>query len=69
MLEAWLHFSEKSPEQKTYPSMEPLFYSKNILIGEKTIFFMSWFKNDIVFVNDVLNKDGSIMKLKDLKSK
>lgn len=30
---------------------------------------MSWFKNDIVFVNDVLNKDGSIMKLKDLKSK
>lgn len=69
VLEAWLHFSEKSPEQKTYPSMEPLFYSKNILIGKKTFFYKSWFENNIVFVNDVLNEDGSIMKLEDLNSK
>lgn len=69
VLEAWLHFSEKSPEQKTYPSMEPLFYSKNILIGKTTNFYKSWFENDIVFVNDVLNEDGSIMELQDLNSK
>lgn len=69
VLEAWLHFSEKSPEQKSYPSMEPLFYNENILIEKKTVFNKNWFENNIVFVNDVLNEDGSIMKLKDLKEK
>lgn len=49
--------------------MEFLFYSKNILIGKKFFFYKSWFENNIVFVNDVLNEDGFIMKLEDFNLK
>lgn len=70
VLEAWLFFSKKSTEQKTHPaSMEPMFFNQNILIKNETVFDESWFEKDIVFVNDVLNADGSIMKLNDFKLK
>lgn len=39
------------------------------MIENETIFYENWFEKGIVFVNDVLNTDGSIMKLKDFKSK
>lgn len=70
VLMAWLHFSEKLPKQKTHPSMEPLFYNKNILSKEGEVFYhKSWFEKNIVFVNDVLNENGSIMNLDEFKEK
>lgn len=70
VLEAWLYFSKKSSEQRRHPaSMEPLFFNQNILIGNKTIFYESWFKKKVVFVNDVLKENNSIMTLNEFKTK
>lgn len=70
VLEAWLYFSKKSSEQKTLPaSMEPLFFNQNILIENETIFYENWFENNVVFVNDILKENNSIMTLDELKSK
>lgn len=65
VLDAWIFFSDKSPELETNMSMEPLFFNKNILVGRKTIFYKKWFEKNIVFINDVLREDGSFMNLHD----
>lgn len=70
VLMAWLHFSEKLPKQETHRSMEPLFYNENILSKERKVFHnKTWFEKNIVFVNDVLNKNGFIMNLDEFKLK
>lgn len=70
VLKAWLYFSKKSSEQKTHPaSMEPLFFNQNILIENETIFYERWFKKKVVFVNDVLKENNSIMTLNEFKTK
>lgn len=69
VLKAWLYFSKKSSEQRTHPaSMEPLFFNQNILIENKTIFYESWFKKKVVFINDVLKENNSIMTLDEFKT-
>lgn len=49
--------------------MEPLFFNKNILIENETIFYEDWFKKNVVFVNDVLKKGNSIMTLNEFNKK
>lgn len=49
--------------------MEPLFFNPNILIGNRTIFDESWFTKNVVFVNDVLKENNSIMTLDEFKTK
>lgn len=71
VLEAWLHFYENSirSHAKKYCSREPLFFNENISIEGETKFYENWLKNDIVFVNDVLKADGSIMEFNDFNTK
>lgn len=49
--------------------MEPLFFNQNILIENETIFYERWFKKKVVFVNDVLKENNSIMTLNEFKTK
>lgn len=55
--------------QKKHRSREPLFFNEHILIEKETEFYENWLKNDIVFVNDVLKADGSIMEFNDFNTK
>ena len=46
----------------------PIFSNENIKIGDKTVYFKSFFENGISFINDLTNNDGSIYTYDELKA-
>lgn len=48
---------------------QPIWYNKNITMGGKSIFFIDWFNKNIVYINDLLDENGSFLSLQDLQSK
>ncbi|XP_065933802.1 uncharacterized protein [Magallana gigas] len=46
---------------------QPIWYNKNITMGGKSIFFIDWFNKNIVYINDLLDENGSFLSLHDLQ--
>lgn len=71
VLRVWLYFYENLIRlyYLKYCFREFFFFNENILIEEEIKFYENWLKNNIVFVNDVLDENGFVMKLDDFKIK
>jgi hypothetical protein len=40
---------------------EPLFYNHNIVIGDKSVFYKSWYQKGVTCINDIFDKDNIIL--------
>ena len=45
----------------------PLYYNNNILIDGLTIFYNTWYKKGMVYVNDFYNDNGSLFSMQELQ--
>ena len=57
VFQSWIKYNEKLVVDDEFILKSPIFYNKNILIGEQTMYFDKWFKNGVRFIND-LAKDN-----------
>ena len=50
-------------------STQPIWFNKNITIGNKSLFFSEWFKKNILFISDLLDENGCYLNIIDLQNK
>lgn len=48
---------------------QPIWYNKNIKIGNKSLFYEQWFKKKILLISDILDENGIIYSSAELKTK
>ena len=48
---------------------QPIWFNKNITLGNKSLFFSEWFKKNILFISDLLDENGCYLNIIDLQNK
>ena len=69
LLEYWFDLYSIQPETFKDIFVEPLWFNVNIMVGGSPIFYRQWWKNDIRWICDICNSNGTIMTKEDLQNK
>ena len=65
VLKSWQYVSNRCPGQSKDIFETPLWYNKNI---GQSVFYPQWYKKNIVFVSDLLDRHGKFYEMHDLKN-
>ena len=64
----WIELQEKCvPKNWEEYIKQPLWYNKDIQMGNKCIFIESWYEKGILHVNDLLDSDGTFLKMNEFE--
>ena len=63
------YFQELKNKTNIFPQGEFLPWNKAITIGNYPVFWRSWFKRKILYVQDVLNANGNFLTIEEFQSK
>jgi hypothetical protein len=72
VLECWCIYLKKSKQNRITESeilSESIWYNDNIKIEGKTIVNEEWHRKGVLFINDLVEKDGDLLSLETFKSK
>ena len=61
VLTAWCHYKYYNPVKFKEIISQPLWFNSHILIDGKPIFVERWFKENMIYIKDILNHDGSFI--------
>ena len=65
---AFQTIQDKTEIQSWYDLIsQPIWNNNKIKVGNKTIFYKKWFKNNIVYISDLLDENGSFLSFENLQ--
>ena len=69
VFKAWEEFTKHTDFDNDNPAKTPIFLNKNILIGNSSVIYKTWFDKGIKFINDILDENDNFLKYEDFKRK
>ena len=73
VLQAWKALQFKQEQKDNYSSEQiqnnELWFNDKIKIGGKSIFYKKWYEKNIIYINDLLQDNGTFYKINEFKDK
>ena len=69
IMEYWLELYSTNPTNPNDILNEILWFNKNIIVGDKPLYYKKWAENGIKTIKDITNKDGFLLNTNELSQK